>query len=196
MRRRVSEIVRSIEAETSVEVVVSVQKAAGRYTLAWVRAAAIAGLAACAFMLLSPTYYAAWLIPVDSALAAALGALLCARWPRLKRWLTRQKERELALVAAAKDAFERLGIAKTRDRTGLLVFVALFERRVQLRADTGIALELLGPGFEAATTALQAAVAKLDAEAFSQALSGLGRPLADAHPRRPDDINELADEMV
>jgi putative membrane protein len=196
MRQRVSDVVRQIEAETSVEVVVSVQKAASRYVVAWVRAGAIAGFLAFATMMLSPTYYAVWLILVDSLLAALLGALLCARWPRLKHWLSRAAERRSATAAAANTAFQNLGIDKTRDRSGLLVFVALFEGDVLLKPDTGIDVELLGPGFDAATLALRSAVLAFDSEAFLTALAGLARPLADAHPRRPDDTNELADEMA
>ncbi|HEX2734541.1 MAG TPA: hypothetical protein VHM70_23215 [Polyangiaceae bacterium] len=195
MRQRATEIVKQIESHTSVEVVVSVRRASSRYLRASIRAGAAVALVAALVMVLSPTAYTTWLIPVDAALAGVLAGFVVTQWPALKRRCLSSSERMQGVAAEAAASFHRLNIAATREHTGLLVFVSLFERQVLLRPDSGINVDLLGPEYESARDALQTALQNYDAERFLLALASLAAPLASVHPRRPDDINELSDEV-
>jgi putative membrane protein len=195
-RQRVTEVIRSIEADSAVEVVVAVRKAAGRYALTSVGFGAVVATVALLVMLLSPTVYHFLVIPLDTALAFMLAAGLCASMPGLRKALTPRRRIERAVTRGAARAFEDLGIDKTRDRTGLLIYVALLERRVVVLTDSGIDTVVLGEGYAVALHKLQRAVARFDEEAFLDALSLLKRPLAEALPRQPNDINELSDHVA
>jgi putative membrane protein len=195
-RERTSQVICEIEAETSVEVVVTVRKAAASYWRTQLFFGAALALVVLGVLLFSPTVYPALLIPVDTALALLLGVVMCRSVPPLRRWLTPLRWQRAAMAEAAQRAFVDLGIGRTRERTGLLLYVALFERGVLLLPDAGIDVNLLGEEYERAVQELQAAVNKSDATAFVAALAKLRRPLSQAYPRRHDDLNELENEVV
>jgi putative membrane protein len=195
-RSRTTEAIKQIEAVTAAEVVVTVRKSAAKYRRSSVSlAAAFAGLVA-VVMLLSPRVYHYLVIVVDVALAWGFGFVLCEAVPRLKRALTRGSTVVSAVEQAARLAFDELKVGGTKDKTGVLVYVALFERRVQVLPDSGIAVEVLGPDYQLALEEMARAVERLDDEAFLRGLLHLALPLGQVLPRQPDDVNELSDEVV
>jgi putative membrane protein len=116
--------------------------------------------------------------------------------PSLRRALTPRGARRRAAERAAQQAFASLGIEKTRERTGVLVFVALFERTVVLLPDRGIP-ETLGRGALASLEELlSTAVERRDLAAFLSALAKLGPACGAVLPRRADDENELCDDVA
>jgi uncharacterized membrane protein len=76
------------------------------------------------------------------------------------------------------------------------VFVAGFERTVEVVADLGIDPNLLGTAWTEARGALGRAVSgRSPFDRFLQALRALGPVLGRALPRAADDENELPDEI-
>jgi uncharacterized membrane protein len=95
---------------------------------------------------------------------------------------------------AAIAEFQRAGISKTRQRNGILVYVALLERKIELVADEGIAaviqqdqwnfvVQIISLGFRAG----------YPAESIAMAVTAMGDPLALHFPWREGDTNELPD---
>jgi len=68
---------------------------------------------------------------------AATCALVAGFTPPLARLLLNQRRAEGEVRQFAQSMFLRRGIFGTRARTGLLVLVCVFERRVEIVADTG-----------------------------------------------------------
>jgi uncharacterized membrane protein len=101
-----------------------------------------------------------------------------------------------AAARGARRAFVELGVDKTRDRIGLLVYVALFEREVVLLPDQGVPAALVEQGLAEARRDLGASVRALHFDAFEAALVKFGPPASAAVPRRPDDENELCDDVA
>ncbi|HEX6766891.1 MAG TPA: hypothetical protein VF103_15455, partial [Polyangiaceae bacterium] len=172
-KRRTTEAIRSIEAQTAAEVVVTVRHSANHY----VGSSATFGLAVAALalvvMFVSPQVYDVRTIPLDALLAFLLGAVLCHYAPPLKRVLTSRARRKRALDERARASFTELGIGKTKEHTGLLVVVALFERTALVVPDEGVPTALLGDRYETARADLAKSVESLDFEAFLRALEGL-----------------------
>jgi putative membrane protein len=195
-KRRATEAIRAIESETSAEVVVTVRHAAERH--AATSAVFGAGVAALVLvvMLVSPRVYDVRTMPLDGLVAFVLAALTCHFVPALKRVLTSKKRRVDAATRGAERAFAELGIAKTKQRNGVLVFVALFERTAVVVADEGVPTSLLGEAYDESVSRLTSSVAALDFQAFLGALTGLGPLFAGVLPRRPDDENELCDDVA
>jgi putative membrane protein len=68
---------------------------------------------------------------------AATCALLAAFWPPIARLLVRSTRAHIEVRQHAESLFLRRGLFATRNRVGILVLVSLFEKRIEIIADTG-----------------------------------------------------------
>ncbi len=187
--------VRSVEAQTSAEVVVAVRKRSGHYgVLAYHFGLGLAALVVL-LLLVSPRVYSVGAIALEGLLALLLGVGVAASFDTLRRALSRSTTLDANVNAAARAAFYDLGISRTSGRNGILVFVSLFERRCVVLTDIGLDPAALEPGWLAANSALAGAVKRRDLKAFQGALESLGPVLGRAHPHSDDDVNELPDEV-
>jgi uncharacterized membrane protein len=187
---------RATEAATATEVVVAVRPRAPWHAGPVAATGAELATVSLGVMWWSPTPYDVRTMPLDVLVAFALGALACLTVPALRRVLTPERFRRRAAERAARAAFTALGVERTRDRTGLFVYVALFEREAVLRPDSGIPPRLVEQGLVGARAGVKRAVQRLDFPAFIAALSELGPPLSQALPKKPDDVNELCDDVA
>lgn len=195
-KRRTTETIRAVEAKTSAEVVVSVRPAAERHLATSAAFGGVVAALVLVVMLVSPRVYDVRTMPLDALLAFVLAALASHFVPALKRLFTPKTRRLAAAERGASAAFVELGIAKTKQRSGVLVFVALFERTAVVVADEGVPTALLGDAYEARISELARSVAAGDFDAFLGTLGAFGELLAGVLPRRPDDVNELTDEVA
>ena len=108
----------------------------------------------------------------------------------VERW-----SREPALVTAQR-WFERLGMRRTHHRNGILFYVAVDERAFAVVGDEGIH-RAVGPEFwEALRDAMASSFAQGDfASGLVKAIDTAGARLAEHFPRRPEDRNELPDDV-
>lgn len=97
---------------------------------------------------------------------------------------------------AAVGAFERLGMAKTRDRNAVLFFVVPSRHRFVVLGDRGID-EKVGQGFwQSIAQALSDSFQHGDYTAGLEAgIAAVGEGLAAHFPRLENDVNELPDEV-
>ncbi len=129
-RARVAEAVRAIEATTGAEVVVAVRAVSGEYTEADYRFGTVAGFAALLAFLFYPYEFDTNLFPLIYATTFVAATLLVRRAPPLRRLFVGAARARRAVELAARGELVGLGITRTRERTGLLVYVSIFERRV------------------------------------------------------------------
>ena len=73
-----------------------------------------------------------------ASLAGVTGALLITFAPALRRLLAGSDRMALRVHRRAALAFLDEEVFKTRDRTGILLFVSLFEHRIEVLGDAGI----------------------------------------------------------
>ncbi|HEY8038826.1 MAG TPA: hypothetical protein VIF15_03500 [Polyangiaceae bacterium] len=191
-KKGVTEAVQDVESRTAAEVVVVVHRTSGAWREVDLAAGAVVAFAVLLLVLFHPRPIPVAVMPLDVALAFVAGAVLCAYLGPLKRALLPRRRVDAVVRASARAAFVDQGISRTRGRTGVLVYVSTFERRVDVVADVGVdAGALDGP-----TRALAAAVAHPRLDAFLDALRTLGPALAPSLPRAADDVNELPDAPV
>jgi putative membrane protein len=194
-RRRATEAIAAIEAQTRAEVVVTLRRQSGDYAAADRLAGALSAFACLLVLLFHPHPFAVVTMPVDVLLAFGLGLFSSARSAAVRRALTPVATRARLVATAARAAFVDQGIARTAERTGLLVYASRLERAVEVVADVGVDTAALDPAWTAALAALRAALRRDDVEAFHDALLALGPPLGRALPRRADDRDELANTV-
>jgi putative membrane protein len=194
-KQSTAESVKSVESQTSAEVVVAVRRRSGEYRPAAYHFGFFTSALVVLYLLVTPELVSVGAIALDAVLGFGLGLLLALNVSPLLRLLVRSKALDGNVAAAARVAFFDLGISRTARRTGILVYVSTFERRCLVLTDVGIDVAALGPAWAECCAALSRTVAARDLPAFERALQGLGPILGAVMPRAHDDLNELSDEV-
>lgn len=186
--------IQTIESVSAVEVVIAIRPRARYSMLQHAMVATVTAIALLAFTLYSPIDFTLWQILVLPIFAAFAGAMLVEAFPPLYRWLSPAWLRYEHVREAAYAAFVERGVHGTRDRTGILVYVALRERMVEIVADLGV---LKHHGIEVLASWAGTLEARMPdgAEAFGKELANLAPELAKSLPRHIDDTDELANQI-
>lgn len=196
-RKRFAETIAAIESKTSAEVVVTVRERSSSYRHVDLAVGALFALAVLVVYIYAPLVFDDGLAVPSVVLAFVGGAFLASALDVPKRLFVRAKERQSVVTTAARAAFVEQGIASTRDRTGILVYVSLLENAVAVVTDIGVDPKVMGEPWTNAMRRLEACAAGgATPAAVAEALLAFGEPLELALPRREDDVNELPDEVV
>jgi uncharacterized membrane protein len=100
------------------------------------------------------------------------------------------------VMTRAHHVFRHLGMHRTAERHGVLIYVAVEDRRLAIVGDEGIHGRVGDPHWHRVRDLmLERLRANAPREAIERAVEELGRSLAEHYPRRPDDKNELTDEV-
>ncbi len=100
-------------------------------------------------------------------------------------------------LAAAARAFERLGMRATRDRNGVLILLAVADRRFAIYGDEGVHRHLGQEGWDRLRDEMATQFRAGEFVAgLLRAVEGVGEVLAAHFPPRADDVNELPDQVV
>jgi len=117
--------------------------------------------------------------------------------PPVRRALTPGVLKRARVKRAAMDQFLSHGLHLTRERTGVLIFAALAEHRVEVIADEGIYKAAPNAVWDEVTADLIAGLkAGRIADGFVAAVERVGAILAAHVPVRPGDSNELPDGLT
>jgi putative membrane protein len=135
-----------VEARTGVQVVTAVIGRADNYIeLPWkafALGASAAGLALVTADALRPqwvTSYTALVHATTMLAAGAAAALLAIFVPPFARLFLRAARRDVEVRQYAQALFLARDLVATRDRTAVLILISLFERRIEIVADRGLA---------------------------------------------------------
>lgn len=186
----------AFEARTAAELVVVVEPRAGHYLHVPLAFASLAALAALAFLLYGePSFALHWFL-VDPVVVGLAVGYLTSSWAPLERLVTPARLRDRWTLRAARAAFTARGCADTRGRTGVLLYVAVSERRALVLADLGVRQAVPAEPWTRLTAELDAAVARGEpAASLPPRIAALAELCAQHLPRQDDDENELSDEV-
>ncbi|WP_028310162.1 TPM domain-containing protein [Derxia gummosa] len=99
--------------------------------------------------------------------------------------------------ARAAALFARLGVWDTERNTGVLVYVGLADRAVEIVADRGVAAAVGAARWAGICAAMQASFARADWRGGAEVgLGAIHDALAEVAPARPGNPNELPDRPV
>jgi putative membrane protein len=140
---RITAAINEAESKTSGEIVPYVVDKSDAYEDAIWRAALLFALVTLSAFVMARQFTEAWLpdlkvIALAVTLAAGLGLLLVNYVPILKRLFTGNNMLDLRVYQRAAEAFIEEEVFRTRERTGILIFLSLLERRVIVIGDIGI----------------------------------------------------------
>lgn len=183
----ITEAIHELERCSSAEVVVEVRACSGSYAHADARFASLLAFVALLVLLFSPWPFAPIWVAIDVAVVW-VGALFL-RGDSARRLMTTRREREAQVRLAAGAAFHERGVADTSEETGVLVYLSVLERRLELLADRGI-LEAV-PSLEWNRLAAEARERSATPETLAEVVRAL-TPLLERHlPYREGDVDEL-----
>lgn len=199
----VAEAAREAELRTSGEIVPYVVGTCDDYDEAGWKAAALGALAGAVGGFAAHFLGGYWggstiqWIVAPAVVFALTGFFLC-RWsPAVRRSFVRDEVLDLRARRRAATAFLEEEVFDTRERTGILIFVAVFEHRVIVMGDAGINLAVPEGAWE---HVVEDAVAGIrcgrPAAALVDAIAECGRLLEEHRVEiRPDDTDELTNEL-
>jgi putative membrane protein len=195
-RRRIAMAVRKAEQRTAGEFVTVIARRADTYfTIPLLIAAAIALALPGLLWLFDTVHDFATLYALQLGAFSALAVILS--WQRVAAALVPDRIKAERVARRAREQFLLRGLHRTRGRAGVLLFVAVAERRVELIADEGINARV-GPGtWDAIVAGFTAAVHDgRIADGFVAAIAAVADVLAVPFPRDAADVNELPDRLV
>jgi putative membrane protein len=115
----------------------------------------------------------------------------------LKRWFISQREMDEEVEEAALTGFYKEGLYRTRDETGILVFISVFEHKVWILADRGINQKVdEGQWADIVKIIVDGIKHRHAAESICEAVAKIGDLLKKHFPIKPDDTDELKNLVV
>jgi putative membrane protein len=185
--------IREIEAKTNAEVVVAVRGRSGPYRHADYIFGAIVAFVGLLFVLFSPFDFHTYLIPFDVIALFVAGAFVSSRGDWIRRLFTTQSFRAKAARTGAAAMFYEAGIANTSAENGLLIYLSLLERQMEVIADRGILKAIPALKWNHAVFELKDIARDADPDKLIAALREVGILLAEHVPATGDNPNELPD---
>lgn len=193
-RRQLQQCVAEAELHSAAQIVPMVATASAEYPQAEISGAMI--LALLLATPLSLLVFGNRLWPFLTLFGLLFGAarLLLRRWPSLRRAFVLQSHMDAEVHEAAESAFVRHGLHRTRDASGVLLYVSIFERKVVVLVDSGLRQQLPQELLRAVVAELGAAIkAGRQAAGLCRAVHQLGNKVG---PRLGPNVNELQDFIV
>ena len=210
-RDKICRAVAQAESTTSAEIVPVVATSSGRYDRAedvvglWLSVIALA----IAWTLWPQTQYehGSWSgLPswIDFAVLAAsvvagfiLGVILASRIGWLRRLFTPSAMLRDEVQSRARQVFFDTRVHHTQSRSGLLLYVSLFEHQAVVLADATLVERLGQPQLDALCRQLTDALRGGSlSTALCDTIAAAGQQLARVLPRAANDVNELPDALV
>lgn len=195
-KQRLRAAIHDAESKTSGEIVTVIARASGSYYYYPTLWAALAAILSPFLFLWLPVSFAPLGIVELQLLAFVLLALLL-RQPSIKMHLVPRSVQRDYCARRAREQFLAQNMHTTRERTGVLLYVSVAERHVELLADAGIHTRVPAGTWN---TIVDEFTAQLKAGriggGFIAAVTAIGEHLAVHFPRPADDRNELPDRLI
>jgi putative membrane protein len=193
--KRITDAIRAAEKKTAGEIFCVMTQASSDYRLVPVAWAAIVAL----FVPLPLLYFtslSATMIYVFQ-LIAFLVVVFVFLQPTVRFFIVPRRVLHDRASVEAQRQFAAHGLHRTEARTGVLIFVSVAERHVEVVADVGIAAKVSQEVWDRAVKALvQAIKNEKPADGFVEAIRICGEVLAEHFPPGASTRNELPDKLV
>ncbi len=180
-RKHLDQRVADVEKRTSAQIVLAIVKRSDSYAeLPWkafALGAGVAGTGAVLLDMLRPgwdSHFAVLFAVMSSLAAGAACALLCIGVPRFARIFLDAHRAEVEVRQYAQSLFLSREVFATRERTGILLLVSMFEQQVIVLPDSGLNKRLSREALQSIVARMTSALAAGQAaRALENGLQGL-----------------------
>jgi len=181
-QERIAAAIRAVEAKTSGEIVCVLAKTSSDATALPVLLAAVGALVLPWLLVAFTALSVQRILALQIIAFLVLLVVLCL--PMVRVALMPRAARRHMAHRVAMEQFSVRGIARKKDRCGILIFVSLAERYVRIIADEGIAARVAQSEWQSAVDALIGHIRSGDiANGFVAAIDLCGKELATHFPR-------------
>ena len=196
-KRQIAATIGEVEKKTSGEVAAMVVTASDTYPEATLLAGlTIGGLAALLITDLFLGDTLGYFLPLLLCGTTLVGSL-AKIFPPLLRLFIPGSRLETRVAERALRAFYQKKLHTTRDNTGVLFFISLLERKVWILADSGIYQKISQETLMAHASDIATGIKQGQAcNALCREIEAVGVILARHFPIKPDDTNELSNEVI
>ncbi len=195
-KARIARAIQEAESRTAGEIVTIIAREADDYPflpLLWAAGAAL--LTPLPLVLLDLPLSALQIYQIQIVVFLGLGLLT--RWRPLKMRLIPRAVKRQRAGRLARAQFVEQGLHHTEGRSGIMIFVSVAERYVEIMADQGINDRVPPGSWDGIVRDFVAKVrAKQTAEAFVIAVERCGALLAEHFPAEPRNPDELPNHLV
>lgn len=186
--------VKEIERNTDAELVIVVRARSANYAHADYLFGFLLALVVLLFLIFSPFSFPEFLVPIDIAVAFVIGSIISWRSNFLRRLFSKEKFRRNSVRTAAAAMFYEAGIANTHAEMGVLIYLSLMERRLELIADRGVLKMVPAQEWNRELFDLHQIGENPEPRAFQSAIEQFGKVLATYVPATGENPNELPDK--
>lgn len=209
-KKRINDAVAAAESKTAAEIVPVLAAVSGRYD----RPEDIVGLWV-AVLALAVTWYVlpeharpgdwgampAWahllLLTLSVVVGFIVGAVIGANVNPLRHLFTSSQQMRDEVLLRSRQVFFDGRVHHTAGRTGILIYVSLFERMAAVLADDAVIEKLGQAALDEMRDQLTASLSSQSlADAICGTIAAASPKLADVLPRAEGDVNELPDALV
>ena len=185
--------IKEIERSTDAELVVVVRARSASYAHADYLFGFALSFVVLLVILFVPFSFPEYFVPIDVAIAFVVGALISWRSNSLRRLFSTEKFRRKAVRTAAAAMFYEAGIANTNAEMGVLIYLSLLERQLELIADRGVLKKVPAHDWNHELFELGQVGKNPEAKSFQDAIERFGKMLATHIPATGENPNELPD---
>jgi putative membrane protein len=122
---------------------------------------------------------------------------LFVRFPHFKLPFVNKRRLMHAVRERAVRAFFEKRLYKTKDESGILIFISLFERKVWILGDRGIDRKIPHETWQIYAREISAGIKEERAcAALCSVVGKCSKLLAEKFPKSTDDVNELPDDLI
>jgi putative membrane protein len=135
---KLEQTIGAVEEKTSAEVVVAIAPSSDAYVDTYFKGGLVLSFITLLYLLYAPLYFSEIFVPIIIAVTFALGALIVHFFPPIKALLISSKRKRHHVHREAYAYFLEKELTETMDRTALLVYISLLEKKCQLIPDKGV----------------------------------------------------------
>jgi len=195
-KARIAAAITAAERRTSGELIAVIARSADHYLyIALLVPALLALLTPGVVLIARPDLSATMIYYIQSGVF--VGPALILLIPPIRMWVVPKAVKQRRARRLAREQFIAHGLHRTRDHTGVLIFVSVAEHYVEIIADAGIDARVPAGAWDGMVAAFVTQVrARREADGFLTVISAAGDLLAEHFPRAGDDTNELPNRLI
>ena len=185
--------IQEIERNTDAELVVIVRARSANYSHADYLFGFSISFVVLLLIIFAPFSFHEYWVPIDVAVAFVAGAILSWRSNAIRRLFSKESFRKKSVRTAAAAMFYEAGIANTNAEMGVLIYLSIMERRLEIIADRGVLKKVPAHDWNREVFELHQVGKNPEPKRFQKAIEEFGTVLATHVPATGENPNELPD---
>lgn len=195
-KNKLGKTIADIEKSSNTEIVLVVKEVSGDYNDAYLIFGSLLSLICFSLLMFLPVVFGDYLIYAGTIITFFIGMILAFFIKPLAKLFIKKDRMNRNVEIMARAHFQKGGIYHTLKKTGMLIYVSLFEQQVFIIADKGIESSIPLDEFKNIKNSFNKAFDKNNiSEELLNKIASLKTIFSEYIPPIPDDINELADDM-